>query len=204
MMMYIIQFFYISLLASFLHFSYEMSNHSFIFSLIGAVNESVWEHLKLGIFPWFSWFFIRWYFFSYENSYFGNLIAILGFISVIFLIFYGHVLIFGRHFLPISIASFYIGVFFGSIFEYLIKFYTFSQTTEMISLIACIIIFCYGEISSYYPIKCFVTVDEKYQEYGIQAHAKRCDITKRKKYIVFIFNLFGIPLPKDDEKSKTK
>ena len=62
MMMYIIQFFYISLFASFLHFSYEMSNHSFIFSLIGAVNESVWEHLKLGIFPWFSWFFIRWYF----------------------------------------------------------------------------------------------------------------------------------------------
>ena len=49
-----------------------------------------------------------------------------------------------------------------------------------------------------------MTVDEKYQEYGIQAHAKRCHITKRKKYIVFIFNLLGIPLPKDEEKSKLK
>ena len=47
-------------------------------------------------------------------------------------------------------------------------------------------------------------LDEKYHEYGIKAHTKRCDITKRKKYIVFIFNLLGIPLPKDDEKSKTK
>ena len=34
--------------------------------------------------------------------------------------------------------------------------------------------------------------------YGIEAHEKRCDIIERKKYIVFIFNLFGIPFSKND------
>jgi hypothetical protein len=30
--------------------------------------------------------------------------------------------------------------------------------------------------------------------YDIEAHHKRCDILAKKKYIVFIFNYFGIPL----------
>ena len=204
MSIYIYQFLYISFLASFLHFAYDMSNHLFIFSIIGAINESVWEHLKLGIFPWFSWFLIRWYFFSYENSFFGNLIAVLSYNIIILLIFYGSIFIFKKHFLPLSISSFYIGVLFGSIMEYLIKSYDFGRNIEIISFFGCSIIFCYGEISSYYPIKCFLTIDSKYKMYGMEAHAKRCHITKRKKYILFIFNFLGIPLPKDEEKSKEK
>ena len=204
MSMYIYQFLYISFAASFLHFAYDLSNHLFIFSIIGAVNESVWEHLKLGIFPWFSWFLIRWYLFNYENSYFGNLIALLSYMLIILIIHYGSLFIMKKHFLLISISSFYFGVAFGSITEYLIKSYDFSHTIEVMSLISCILIFCYGEISSYFPFKGFLTIDSKYQLYGMEAHEKRCHITKRKKHIVFIFNLLGIPLPKDKDNSKTK
>ena len=204
MSMYIYQFLYISFSASFLHFAYDMSNHLFIFSIIGAINESIWEHLKLGIFPWFSWFLIRWYFYSYENSYVGNLVAVLGYNITILFIFYGSIFIFKKHILLLSISSFYIGVIFGSMMEYLIKSYEFSHNIEIISFLGCVIIFSYGEISSYYPIKCFLTIDSKYQMYGMEAHAKRCHITKKKKHIVYIFNLFGIPLPKDEEKSKIK
>ena len=109
-----------------------------------------------------------------------------------------------KHYLIISISSFYIGVVFGSITEYLIKPYELSHTIEVMSLISCVLIFCYGEISSYYPFKSFLTIDSKYQCYGMDAHEKRCHITKRKKHIVFIFNLLGIPLPKGEEKSKIK
>ena len=70
------------------------------------------------------------------------------------------------------------------------------------SFILYILIFSYGMICSYYPIKCFITLDAKYNMYGMEAHEKRCHITKRKKYIVFIFNLLGIALPKNEEKSK--
>ena len=203
--MYLIQFLYVSFLGSFLHFAYDMTNHLFIFSIIGAVNESVWEHLKLGIFPWFSWFLIRWYFFSYINSFVGNLVAVMTFLLVILFIFYGALFIFKRHFLPLSIASFYIGVIFGSLAEYLIKDYKFSEVQELFGLIGCLIIFLYGMISSYYPIKCFITIDSKHKMYGIEAHSKRCDIIQRKKYIIFIFNLFGITLPKNtEEKEKSK
>ena len=200
--MYIFQFFYVSLSGALLHFLYDMSNHLFIFSIIGAVNESVGEHLKLGIFPWFSWFFIRWYFFSYANSYFANLIGVLSYMLMILFIFYGSICLFKRHFLPLSISSFFIGVIFGSAMEYLTKSFIFDKTIEIIGFIGCIIIFGYGMISSYYPIKCFLWLDTKYQMYGFEAHAKRCHITKTKKHIVFIFNLLGIDFPKDEEKSK--
>ena len=123
MMIYVYQFIYISFLSLFLHFAYDLSNHLFIFSIIGAVNESVYEHLRLGIFPWVSWFLIRWYFFSFENTFFGNLIAILSFMVMILVIFYGVLFIFKKHFLPVSISSFYIGVLFGTIMEYLINYF---------------------------------------------------------------------------------
>ena len=139
-------------------------------------------------------------FFSFENKFFGNLVAVLSFMSIILVIFYGVLFIFKKHFLPVSISSFYIGVLFGSIMEYLINVFFDNKLLETIGLIGCIIVFCYGMISSYYPYKCFLTIDERFKLYGMEAHSKRCDIIKRKKYIVYIFNLLGIPLPKNEEK----
>ena len=37
----------IYLVAAFLHFFYDLSGHTVLSSFIGAVNESVWEHLKI-------------------------------------------------------------------------------------------------------------------------------------------------------------
>lgn len=200
MLIYVYQFLYISILSTFLHFAYDLTNHIFIFSIIGAINESVYEHLRLGIFPWFSWFLIRWYFFSFENTFFGNLIAVLSFMVIILFIFYGYLFIFKKHFLPVSISSFYIGILFGTFVEYLINSFFYNKVLEIIGLIGCILVFCYGMISSYYPYKYFFTIDEKYKLYGMEAHSKRCHIAKKKKYIMFIFNLLGIPLPKNEEK----
>ena len=39
------------ILGTILHFTYEMSNYNPIVGLFSAVNESVWEHLKLLAFP---------------------------------------------------------------------------------------------------------------------------------------------------------
>lgn len=205
MLMYFLQFLYISFLSTFLHFSYDITNHMFIFSIIGAVNESTWEHLKIGLFPWFTWFFIRSYYFSYMNTYFGNFIAIFTFMSTITLIFYGSIFIMKRHFLPISIASFYIGVISGSFFEYIIKDLILHPFLEIIGLIGLIFFILIWLKWTYYPMKNFLTLDVRYRMYGIESHEKRCDIIGKKKYIVFIFNLLGIPFPKEysfDENSK--
>ncbi|BAJ50997.1 conserved hypothetical protein [Candidatus Caldarchaeum subterraneum] len=42
---------FIVLAGSFLHFTYELSGGNMAVALISAVNESVWEHLKLAFFP---------------------------------------------------------------------------------------------------------------------------------------------------------
>jgi hypothetical protein len=46
---------FIIILGSLFHFIYEMSGGLRAVALIGAVNESVWEHLKLGFWPAFIW-----------------------------------------------------------------------------------------------------------------------------------------------------
>ena len=51
--------FFISILGTFLHFTYDLSNHNKYVSLFSAVNESVWEHLKLLVFPSFLWTLIE-------------------------------------------------------------------------------------------------------------------------------------------------
>ena len=198
MLIYIYQFLYISIFSTFLHFSYDMTNHMFIFSVIGAVNESTWEHLKIGFFPWFTWFAIRSYYFSYINSFFGNFIALITFMLTIMAIFYGTIFIMKRHILLISIASFYIGVTSGSFFEYIIKDFSFPPAFEIIGIFGCFLVILSGLMWTYFPTKFFLTLDVRYRMYGIEAHDKRCDITAKKKYIVFIFNLFGINFPKTE------
>lgn len=48
---HIVGFFVVVLLGSALHFVYEWSGDNIIVAAIGSVNESVWEHLKLGFWP---------------------------------------------------------------------------------------------------------------------------------------------------------
>lgn len=47
----LIGFFAISILGSFLHFTFELSGNWMPLAAISAVNESVWEHLKIGFWP---------------------------------------------------------------------------------------------------------------------------------------------------------
>ena len=42
------------ILGTLLHFTYEWSGENPIIALFSAVNESIWEHLKLAFYPMFS------------------------------------------------------------------------------------------------------------------------------------------------------
>lgn len=63
----VIQFFFISVLGTLLHFAYDWSKHCFLFSIIGAVNESTWEHLKMGMFPFFFGLSLKLFFPSFQQ-----------------------------------------------------------------------------------------------------------------------------------------
>lgn len=47
------------LLASFLHFIYDLTGKSVLGALFGAVNESVWEHLKIFFIAYVFWGFVE-------------------------------------------------------------------------------------------------------------------------------------------------
>jgi hypothetical protein len=57
---------FIIILGSAFHFVFEMSGSLRVVALIGAVNESVWEHLKIGFWPAFIWALIE--FFSFGKK----------------------------------------------------------------------------------------------------------------------------------------
>ncbi len=66
---------FIIILGSAFHFIFELSGGLRIVALLGAVNESVWEHLKIGFWPAFIWAVIE--FFSYGKKV-GNFLMAKG------------------------------------------------------------------------------------------------------------------------------
>ncbi len=89
MKIFIIEFFFVSLVGTFLHFLYDLTNHNKLVGVFSAVNESVWEHIKLALTPTFLFSLIDGYFYGYYNNYFfAKLISILSIIIVIPLLFY--------------------------------------------------------------------------------------------------------------------
>jgi hypothetical protein len=55
---------FIIMLGSALHFIFEISGGMKAVALIGAVNESVWEHLKIGFWPAFIWAVVEFFVFG--------------------------------------------------------------------------------------------------------------------------------------------
>lgn len=105
-------------MGSLLHFTYKKSGNNFFVGLFTPINESVFEHLKLVIFPIiiFSIFF---YFFTekrFNNIFFISFISIcIACFSVIFINYLGNCL-FQRHIPIYSILNYLISMFIGFAF----------------------------------------------------------------------------------------
>lgn len=107
------------ILGTLLHFTYEWSNQNNIVGLFSAVNESIWEHLKLAFFPMLIISIVGSFFIknNVKNYWFSQLLGITS--SIIFLIvfFYTYTGIIGTNFAIIDILSFYLSIILG---EYII------------------------------------------------------------------------------------
>lgn len=94
-----------------LHFVFQWSGRSPAAGIIGAVNESTWEHLKLIFFPML--FYGVFEFFKYGRKYKNFLPAKAACAAVGMLIivvtFYTYTGILGRNFLPLDIITFLLG-----------------------------------------------------------------------------------------------
>jgi hypothetical protein len=79
--------------------------------LFAPVNESVWEHLKMGFWPLVAYSCVEWMVLREKSRGFpmAKLLGILAMEFFIVGIFYGYTAIIGREFLPVDIGTFVAG-----------------------------------------------------------------------------------------------
>jgi hypothetical protein len=104
-------FFFVSIIGSLLHFLYDLSDNAFAVGLFAPVNESVWEHLKLGFTAMLLFSLIDWWWFKYNPNYaLGKALGSLAMSGFIVLFVYTYSAVAGDHIFALDIASFLIGI----------------------------------------------------------------------------------------------
>ena len=106
-------FFWIVIVGSLLHFVYEWSGESSIVASFSPINESVWEHLKLGYFSLSFFIMIEYWRLKDKTTNYAiaKTVGIIDMSIFIVVIHYTYKLIFKDSNIVVDIASFIVGAF---------------------------------------------------------------------------------------------
>lgn len=108
------------ILGMLLHFTFEWSNQNLFVGSFSAVNESVWEHLKLIYFPMLITVVIGSFFFEGKQSNYLCIKtkAILLAMAFVVVFFYTYTSIIGTNFAILDIGSFVVAIILSSYYTY--------------------------------------------------------------------------------------
>lgn len=153
-----------------LHFAFEWSNYSLIVGALTPVNESVWEHLKLGftsllIFSIFEYPNLK----EYTHNYFiAKASGIIVFNLIIVLLFYIYTSITGHPILIIDISLYITGCILCQIISYnLMCRESLPKIISLISIIFIILQLAFFIIFTFNPPRLPIFMDLKTKTYGI-------------------------------------
>lgn len=157
------------MVGSFMHFVYALSNYFMPLALVAAVNESTWEHLKLGFWP--ALFFGVLEFFLYgkrnKNFFFAKVVNFYLIPTLIVFLFYGYRLFINDN-LFFDISIFIIAIVTSYFFAYKIltstNDYSIHKLLIAILLVLEISAFC---LLTFYPPHLFLFKDPVTQNFGI-------------------------------------
>jgi hypothetical protein len=160
----------ISLSGGLLHFAFAFFGEWPPVALVAAVNESVWEHLKLAFWPALLFAFIEWPFFrrKVENFWTAKAAGIFVMPLGIVLLFYGYTALAGGNVLWADISLFILAVLAGQMLSYRImarRRSTARFKTAAIILLALMII-AFSSLT-FFPPKCPLFRDSRAGQYGI-------------------------------------
>ena len=164
---------FIIVFGSILHFTFEWSGHQAIVGVFSAVNESVWEHLKLGFWPAIVFALIE---FKYlkkatNNFLFGKTVGIYLIPVIITVLFYSYTAILGESLLVIDILTFIIAVIVGQLVSYrLLTGKPLPYNLDRVSLIALLLLSLAFVLFTFYPPQLAMFQDPITGEYGIVSH----------------------------------
>lgn len=162
------------ILGTLLHFTYQWSNESGFIAIFSAVNESVWEHLKLVFFPMLITGIIEYFFLKGNvNNYLeAKTIGIFTAIAFIVVFFFTYTGIIGTNFIVIDILTFIVSILLGEWVSY--KLMTREEesttTTIVLSIIILAILFFNFIICTFIPPKANLFRDPTNGLYGVEKY----------------------------------
>lgn len=161
--------FWIIIVGSLLHFVYEWSNDSVIVGMIGPVNESVWEHFKLGYWSLILFLIIEYFFIDkYVNGFFiSKALGILTLEIFIVVVFYSYISITKEPILLIDIGSFVVGAILCQFVSFKILQKGIFNRFDKIGIILLTIIGIVLIVCTFYPPKWHIFRDLSTGKYGI-------------------------------------
>lgn len=163
------------ILGTVLHFTYELSNYNTIVGLFSAVNESVWEHLKLLAFPMILMALIGFFVVKEQrkNYWLSQVIGIITAMLFVVIFFYTYTGIIGKNIAVLDIGSFIIGIILGEYVIYKILKVENEFKAEIPSIILIIIILLLFITFTFYPPIIPLFEDPIYGTFGFEP--KRID-----------------------------
>ena len=164
---------FIMLLGSVMHFLFQWTGSWAPVGAIAAVNESVWEHLKLAYWPLMFYSLIEyWYVKDKANNYLiAKFIAAYSIPLMTVVFFYSYTTLLGIESLAADIISFFIFIIIGQYFSYIImKREPISKKFSAIALIAIILLGILFVLFTYLPPLIPLFQDGETGLYGIVEH----------------------------------
>lgn len=142
-------------LGTFLHFTYDISGKSPFVGAFSAVNESVWEHLKLLFIPFFIYTIVSYFTLKNrsENFLLSSAIGVIFGMLFIVIGFYAYTAIVGHSILPVDIALFVLACIFSFLMRnYLIRNNAFDSIfSEYIGMALFIFLLLLFVVFTFYP-----------------------------------------------------
>jgi Family of unknown function (DUF6512) len=160
---------FIIFLGTALHFTYALSGNNLLVGSFSAVNESVWEHLKLPFWPSLLWMLIEMYPLRKVVSNFFSAKTIGTIIMVVLIpaVFYSYTA-FTEEILVVDIATFMIAVIVGQIVSYrLFKQDKPSKRAETIAIIMIALLAIVFITFTFYPPHLPIFRDSNTGQFGI-------------------------------------
>lgn len=159
---------FVCILGTLLHFTYELSGGNSIIASFSAVNESVWEHLKLLFFPMLlttiiGYFCIRK---NVPNFLCSKMIGIITAMLFTVIFFYTYSGILGKNIALIDISSFFVATILGEYVAYRLMISTFKCNNKIAIIILIIIGICFVTFTYSTP-KIEIFKDPITEQYGI-------------------------------------
>jgi hypothetical protein len=166
----ILGFIFISLLGSFLHFVFDLLGRWPPVALVAAVNESVWEHLKLAFWPALLYAVVEWPFFRRKVDHFwaAKAAGILVMPLSIVLLFYGYTALSGGNVLWADISLFFLAVLIGQTLSFRLMLVRPSGSRAKIpAVILLILMISAFSLLTFFPPKCPLFRDSRTDQYGL-------------------------------------